>query len=312
MITKGSDIMAEKKPKKSLGKGLGALFQDSPDESLEARDIVLEIEGIGSPKADGKNVVILKTVDVEPNKDQPRKHFDPEKLEALSQSISQHGIVQPILVTPTNIGTYKIIAGERRWRASKLAGIKEIPCIIRDFEDKEAMELALVENLQREDLNPIEEAEGYQQLMDTFSLTQEEVGQRVGKSRSAVANSLRLNNLCKEIKELVISAQISQGHARALLSLEDKSAQLLIADKIISDNLNVRQTEALVSNFGKEKPEKKPQNPIMQKFYKEVESNLSSKFGTKVKIHEGAKKGKIEIEYYSKEDLERILFELKH
>lgn len=304
--------MAEKKAKKSLGKGLGALFQDSPDESLEARDIVSEIEKIGSPTADGKKVVMLKTVDVEPNKDQPRKHFDPEKLEALSESIRQHGIVQPILVTPTNSGTYKIIAGERRWRASKLAEIKEIPCIIGDFENREAMELALVENLQREDLNPIEEAEGYQQLMDTFSLTQEEVGQRVGKSRSAVANSLRLNNLCKEIKEMVISGQISQGHARALLSIDDNAVQLLIANKIIADNLNVRQTEALVSNYGQEKPEKKPQNPLMQKFYKEVESNLSSKFGTKVKIHEGAKKGKIEIEYYSKEDLERILFELKH
>lgn len=304
--------MAEKKIKKSLGKGLGALFQDSPDESLDARDIVSEIEKIGSPSPDEKKVVLLKTIDVEPNKEQPRKHFDPEKLEALSDSIRQHGIVQPILVTPTNSGTYKIIAGERRWRASKLAGIKEIPCIIREFENREAMELALVENLQREDLNPIEEAEGYQQLMETFSLTQEEVGQRVGKSRSAIANSLRLNNLCKEIKDMVIDGRLSQGHARALLSLDDTEAQLLIANRIISENLNVRQTETIVSTYGQAKPEKQAPNPIMAKYYKEVETNLSSKFGTKVKIHEGAKKGKIEIEYYSKEDLERILFELKH
>lgn len=301
--------MAEKK--KSLGKGLGALFQDSPDQDTGVRDIISEIDQIGSPKADGKNVIILKTVDVEPNMAQPRKHFDEEKLEALADSIKEHGIVQPILVSPTKSGTYKIVAGERRWRASKLAEIKEIPCIIRSFDDKQTMEIALVENLQREDLNPIEEAEGYQQLIEAFNLTQDEVGQKVGKSRSAIANSLRLNNLSKDIKAMVVDGRLSQGHARALLPVEDKKLQLDMANRIISAGLNVRQTEAMVSSSGKEPAEKKELNPIMKRFYKEAEKNLSSRLGTKVKIKEGSKKGKIEIEYYSKDDLERLLYELR-
>lgn len=301
--------MAEKK--KSLGKGLGALFQDSPDQDTGVRDIISEIDQIGSPKADGKNVIILKTVDVEPNMAQPRKHFDEEKLEALADSIKEHGVVQPILVSPTKSGTYKIVAGERRWRASKLAGIKEIPCIIRSFDDKQTMEIALVENLQREDLNPIEEAEGYQQLIETFNLTQDEVGQKVGKSRSAIANSLRLNNLSKDIKAMVVDGRLSQGHARALLPVEDKKLQLDMANRIISAGLNVRQTEAMVASSGKEPAEKKELNPIMKRFYKEAEKNLSSRLGTKVKIKEGSKKGKIEIEYYSKDDLERLLYELR-
>lgn len=303
-----------KKQKKGLGKGLGALFMDTsggdPDES---RDIIHEIEQIGAPAADGKNVVMLKLIDIEPNKGQPRKQFDPEKLAALSQSIQEHGLVQPILVTPTDSGTYRIVAGERRWRASKLAGLKEMPCIIRDFQDKEVMELALVENLQREDLNPIEEAEGYQQLMDAFALTQEEIGQRVGKSRSAVANALRLNNLGDAIKKMVIAGDLTQGHARALLAVEDKALQLELAEQIARDGLNVRQVEALVSRIGKvrSQPPVKASNPLMLQYYEDVETSLSSRLGTKVKIHEGAKKGKIEIEYYSKEDLERILFELR-
>lgn len=301
--------MAEKK--KSLGKGLGALFQDSPDQDTGVRDIISEIDQIGSPKADGKNVIILKTVDVEPNMAQPRKHFDEEKLEALADSIKEHGVVQPILVSPTKSGTYKIVAGERRWRASKLAEIKEIPCIIRSFDDKQTMEIALVENLQREDLNPIEEAEGYQQLIEAFNLTQDEVGQKVGKSRSAIANSLRLNNLSKDIKAMVVDGRLSQGHARALLPVEDKKLQLDMANRIISAGLNVRQTEAMVASSGKEPAEKKELNPIMKRFYKEAEKNLSSRLGTKVKIKEGSKKGKIEIEYYSKDDLERLLYELR-
>ena len=306
--------MAEsKKPKKAMGRGLGALFMESPgDDTGEIRDIVGEIEQIGAPKADGKKVVYLKTVDVEPNKGQPRKHFDIEKLEALKESIEEHGLVQPILVTPTKSGTYKIVAGERRWRASKLAGLKEIPCIIKDFEDQTVMEIALVENLQREDLNPMEEAEGYQKLMKDFGLTQEEVSKKVGKSRSAVANSLRLNNLSKAVKTLVVEGKLSQGHARALLSVEEADLQLQLAERIIKEEMNVRQVEALVSNLGNTTTNKKKvSNPMMQKYYKEVETSLGSRFGTKVKIREGAKKGKIEIEYYSKEDLERLLFELR-
>lgn len=293
--------MAEKK--KGLGKGLGALFNDS------SSDIVAEIDNIGKS---GEKVTILPLMDIEPNKNQPRKDFDADKLAALSASIEEHGVVSPILVTPTANGTYKIVAGERRWRASKLAGLRDIPCIIRDFEEKKVMELALVENLQREDLNPIEEAEGYRSLMEAFSLTQEEISKRVGKSRSAVANALRLNNLCDEVKEMLKKEQLTNGHARALLTLDAKT-QLELAQKIIDNGLNVRQAEALAATAGNDKKPvaKKQTNPLMQKYYKDLENTLSSRFGTKVKISEGTKKGKIEIEYYSKDDLERILFELK-
>ena len=292
-----------KNKKKGLGKGLGALFTEP------AGDIVAEIDKIGK---DGGTVTMIDIIDVEPNKNQPRKEFDEDKLEALSMSISEHGVVSPILVTPTASGTHRIVAGERRWRASKLAGLREIPCIIRDFEEQQVMELALVENLQREDLNPIEEAEGYLRLMETFSLTQEEISKRVGRSRSAVANALRLNNLCDEVKKMVQAGKLSQGHARAILPL-DKKRQTELAEKIIENELSVRRTEQLVQSAQDEKKTspKKKTSPMTQKYYKEIENTLSSRYGTKVKISEGAKKGKIEIEYYSKDDLERILFELK-
>lgn len=290
------------KKKNGLGKGVNVLFNDSPDELLS----VLESE----PDKSGRN--LLPIIDIEPNKDQPRKDFDEDKLAALAESIKEHGVISPILVTPGKGGTYKIVAGERRWRASKLAGLKEIPCIIKELNAQELSELAMVENLQRDDLNPIEESEGYRYLMERFSLTQEEIAKKIGKSRSAIANALRLNNLCTEVKALLKDDKLSQGHARALLTL-DADAQLAIAERIIQDGLNVRQTEAIVQNYGSEKTrsQKKTVNPIMQKYYKDVENNLSSQFGTKVRICEGSKKGRIEIEYYSKDDLERILFELR-
>ncbi len=297
--------MAEKKTKKSgLGKGLNALFTEP------AGEIVPGIDNIGGRTA--KSITVIPLADIEPNKNQPRKDFDADKLTALSESIKEHGVVSPIIVVPTQNGTYKIVAGERRWRASKLAGLHEIPCVIRDFEEQEVMEIALVENLQRDDLNPIEEADGYRQLMNAFSLTQEEISKRVGKSRSAIANALRLNNLCDAVKEMVQKDKLTQGHARALLTLDEKT-QIELAEKIIENDLNVRQAEALAQNAtsGKKKITKKSANPLTQKFYKEIEGDLSSRFGTKVKISEGSKKGKIEIEYYSKDDLERILFELR-
>lgn len=290
------------KKKNGLGKGVNVLFNDSPNELLS----VLESE----PDKSGRN--LLPIIDIEPNKDQPRKDFDEDKLAALAESIKEHGVISPILVTPGKGGTYKIVAGERRWRASKLAGLKEIPCIIKELNAQELSELAMVENLQRDDLNPIEESEGYRYLMERFSLTQEEIAKKIGKSRSAIANALRLNNLCPEVKALLKDDKISQGHARALLTL-DADVQLAIAERIIQDGLNVRQTEAIVQNYGSEKTrsQKKTVNPMMQKYYKDVENNLSSQFGTKVRICEGSKKGRIEIEYYSKDDLERILFELR-
>ena len=290
------------KKKNGLGEGVNVLFNDSPDELLS----VLESE----PDKSGRN--LLPIIDIEPNKDQPRKDFDEDKLAALAESIKEHGVISPILVTPGKGGTYKIVAGERRWRASKLAGLKEIPCIIKELNAQGLSELAMVENLQRDDLNPIEGSEGYRYLMERFSLTQEEIAKKIGKSRSAIANALRLNNLCTEVKALLKDDKLSQGHARALLTL-DADAQLAIAERIIQDGLNVRQTEAIVQNYGSEKtrPQKKTVNPMMQKYYKDVENNLSSQFGTKVRICEGSKKGRIEIEYYSKDDLERILFELR-
>ena len=263
--------------------------------------------------ADSDSIKMIKVRDIEPNKNQPRKTFDKEKLEILSSSIATHGIVQPILVKPNINGTYMIVAGERRWRAAKLAKIKEVPCVIRQLDEPAVMEIALIENLQREDLNPIEEAEGYRRLMETCELTQEEVAEKVGRSRSAVANSLRLNNLSERVKQMVIDGKLSQGHARALLSITDDNEQFELAKFIIEKGLNVRQVEKLVSDTSenKKKPKTKQVTGMMKKYFSEVENDLGSRLGTKVKISEGANKGKIEIEYYSKDDLERILFELK-
>ena len=299
--------------KKGLGKGLGALFVENTDaKSEDDFDILAEFDDEVSDE-EKNNIRIIKIRDIEPNKNQPRKKFDKEKLEILSSSIEQHGMVQPILVKPNINGTYTIVAGERRWRAAKLAKLKEVPCIVRELSETEVMEIALIENLQREDLNPIEEAEGYKRLIENCDMTQEDVAKRIGKSRSAVANSLRLNNLCDDVKQLVIEGKLSQGHARTLLGISDNNQQLEVANMIIEKGLNVRQVETLVSghNNKKQNQKKNTVSGMMKKYFAEVENSLGSKFGTKVKISEGANKGKIEIEYYSKDDLERILFELK-
>lgn len=301
------------KNKKGLGKGLGALFVENTDaKSEDDFDILAEFEDEISDE-EKNNIKIIKIRDIEPNKNQPRKKFDKEKLEVLSSSIQQHGLVQPILVKPNINGTYTIVAGERRWRASKLAKLKEVPCIVRELSESEVMEIALIENLQREDLNPIEEAEGYKRLIDNCDMTQDDVAKRIGKSRSAVANSLRLNNLCDGVKQLVIEGKLSQGHARTLLGIQDEAVQLEKANVIIEKGLNVRQVENLVADINnkKSKTNKNNVSGMMKKYFAEVENDLGSKLGTKVKISEGANKGKIEIEYYSKDDLERILFELK-
>ena len=300
------------KSKKGLGRGLGALFDDSKSEkSSEGFDFLSDLSD--TEIADSDSIKMIKVRDIEPNKNQPRKTFDKEKLEILSSSIATHGIVQPILVKPNINGTYMIVAGERRWRAAKLAKIKEVPCVIRQLDEPAVMEIALIENLQREELNPIEEAEGYRRLMETCELTQEEVAEKVGRSRSAVANSLRLNNLSERVKQMVIDGKLSQGHARALLSITDDNEQFELAKFIIEKGLNVRQVEKLVSDTSenKKKPKTKQVTGMMKKYFSEVENDLGSRLGTKVKISEGANKGKIEIEYYSKDDLERILFELK-
>ena len=296
------------KSKKGLGRGLGALFDDSKSEkSSEGFDFLSDLSD--TEIADSDSIKMIKVRDIEPNKNQPRKTFDKEKLEILSSSIAAHGIVQPILVKPNINGTYMIVAGERRWRAAKLAKIKEVPCVIRELDEPAVMEIALIENLQREDLNPIEEAEGYRRLMETCELTQEEVAEKVGRSRSAVANSLRLNNLSERVKQMVIDGKLSQGHARALLSITDDNEQFELAKFIIEKGLNVRQVEKLVSDTSenKKKPKTKQVTGMMKKYFSEVENDLGSRLGTKVKISEGANKGKIEIEYYSRDDLDRII-----
>ena len=283
--------------KRGLGKGLKSMLGDNN-----------QIEQENIPK---KDVQMLKTALIEPNRNQPRKLFDDEKLTALADSIKEHGLIQPIIVTPASGDMYRIVAGERRWRASKKAGLKEIPVVIRDYSDEQAAEIALIENLQREDLNPIEEALGYRSLLEDYSFTQELVSRRVGKSRSAVANSLRLLSLDEQIQKLLISGDISSGHARAILSVDDDEARLALTKRIIGDGLNVRQAEALSKQIQKKAPPKKKEKREKKDAYSieldKIQDRLSEYFGTRVKITHTAKKGKIEIEYYGNDDLERLL-----
>lgn len=296
------------KTKKGLGRGLGAFFDDVDISTAPKK------EQKKPEKADGNGVLLVKIRDIEPNPDQPRRTFDKEKLEALSDSIQKHGLIQPILVKRGENGIHTIVAGERRWRAAKLAGLTEVPCVFGEYTEKQVMELALIENLQREDLNPIEEAEGYKKLMETFSLTQEEVAARVGKSRSAVANALRLDGLSDKLKKMVIAGELSQGHARALLPLEKDADRLLMAGKIIKDGLNVRQVENAVSVIladSKKKPAKKTADKNIENYFKNLAKELSQKLETKVSIKYGKKRGKIEIEYYNNTDLENILKKIK-
>ncbi|MBE7048475.1 MAG: ParB/RepB/Spo0J family partition protein [Ruminococcaceae bacterium] len=284
--------MTKKVEKKGLGKGLGALL--NTEEAIT-----------GTLEQSNE----LKITQIEPNKNQPRTEFDAEKLQELAESIKKYGVIQPIVVKKQENGFYKIIAGERRWRASKLAGLTKIPVLIREYDDRETMEIALVENLQREDLNPFEEARGYSELMDLFSLTQEQVAEKVGKSRSAVANSIRLLSLCDEIKELVLQKELTVGHVRALLSIENEGVQLMAARQIVKEGLTVRQTEALIKSLLKEKKVKK-KNPVdeeLRRYLSSLEKKLSSSLGTKVTIQNKKNRGKIEIEYYNNDDFERIM-----
>ncbi len=285
--------------KKGLGKGLDMLFESAPQEDEAAA------ESSVSPQDVSETQLTL----IEPNRNQPRRSFDPEKIDELAQSIREHGLIQPIIITPAQNGRYTIVAGERRWRAAKKAGLKTVPTVIREYSPEETAQIALIENLQREDLNPIEEAAGYRRLMDEFSLTQEAVSEKIGKSRSAVANSLRLLSLDDELQKLVSDGKISGGHARALLAVDDNDARRELADKIISGGLNVRQAETLAKKLSKPK-RTKPQQPPNDAYTAELErigDRISSELGTKVSISETKKRGRIEIEYYGADDLERIL-----
>ena len=274
---------------KGLGRGLGALLGDFQEESVEKSPYQL-----------------LPLHKVEPNPHQPRQDFDPEELENLAASITEHGVVQPLTVRETGSGYYQIIAGERRWRAARIAGLSEIPAVIIEADDRKTMELALIENLQRQDLNPVEEAQGYQVLMNEYGLTQEETAQRVGKSRPAVANALRLMNLCPEVLEMVRSGQLSAGHARAVLSLKTEKKQREAAQKICALGLSVRQAELLCKNMSKE-PVKQPEATFAVDYVAECEKTLSKHLGRGVKIVSGKRKGKFELEFYGPEDLQNLL-----
>ena len=274
---------------KGLGRGLGALLGDFAEETTEQSAYRL-----------------LPIYKVEPNPDQPRQDFDEEELQALSESISIHGVIQPLTVRELSSGYYQIIAGERRWRAARQAGLSEVPAVVIEADDKKAMELALIENLQRQDLNPVEEALGYQSLMSDYGLTQEETASRVGKSRPAVANALRLLNLNSEVLEKVRSGELSAGHARAILSLKSEKQQIDAMKKILALALSVRQAETLCKNMLKEpKPEKEV--TLAVNYVAECEKSLSKHLGRGVKIVNGKRKGRFELEFYGQDDLQVLL-----
>ncbi len=284
--------------KRGLGRGLAALIADD----LE----------INESKNEEGSVVDIDINLIVPNKHQPRTDFNKDGLLDLSNSIKTHGIIQPIIVRKKN-DKYEIIAGERRWRASELAGLKEIPCILKSVDGELSAKYALIENIQREDLNPVEEGKAYKELIDKYGLTQEELAKEVGKSRPYIANSIRILNLNKQVLEYIYNGTLSLGHGKVLLAINDKSEQTFIANKIIEENLNIRQTEEIIRS----KPSAKRKSKAIKKKNKDpnirdVEENLMSILGTKVNLIVGRKKGKIEIEYYGLEDLERIIDLLKN
>ena len=282
--------MATKNSNKGLGKGLGALLGDFNDESLEKSAYQL-----------------LPIYKVEPNPDQPRQDFDEEELQALADSIEIHGIIQPLTVRELSSGYYQIIAGERRWRACRLAGVHEVQVVVLEADDCKAMELALIENLQRSDLNCVEEALGYQTLIDDFGLTQEDCSTRVGKSRSAVANALRLLHLPQKVLEMLRCGKLTAGHARAVLSLKNEKKQLEAAQKIAALGLSVRQAELLCRNLSQEKQPEPPKAVLTVDYVAECEKTLSRALGRGVKIVNGKRKGKFELEFYGQDDLQALL-----
>lgn len=271
--------------KKGLGKGLGALISNEATE-------------------DETGIIELRINEIEPNAGQPRKYFDDEKLVQLSDSIKQHGIIQPIIVKKDN-NRYIIIAGERRWRAAKLAGLSKVPVLIKEFTNRQVMEVALIENLQREDLNPIEEADAFLHLMNEYDMTQEQIAETIGRSRPAIANSLRLLGLSEDVKKYIVSGDLTSGHARTLVIIQDPEIQLKAAEYIIKNKLSVRETENYIKKLFQNKSEKKKvvENPD----FKFVEDRLKNILGTKVKLQANNNKGKITIEYYSNDELERLL-----
>ncbi|KLU68314.1 MAG: hypothetical protein RHS_5854 [Robinsoniella sp. RHS] len=294
--------------KTGLGKGLDSLIpthstsqkttvKDAKEEKQQVKTVVKQEE------------IRIKITEIEPNREQPRKKFDEDALLELAESIKQFGVIQPLIVQKKG-DYYEIIAGERRWRAAKIAGLKEVPVIIKNYTNQERVEISLIENIQREDLNPIEEAHAYKRLLNEFNLKQDEVAERVSKSRTAVTNSMRLLKLDDRVQQMVIDDMISTGHARALLSIEDKELQYTVANRIFDEKLSVRETEKLMKTIQLEKTEKKTdeKNTVNSLIYKDIEEKIKAILGTKVIVdHKSNNKGKIQIEYYSNEELERIV-----
>lgn len=288
--------------KTGLGKGLDSMIPVYPVKPRAAAE---------KPKEEKENKAekLLKITEVEPNRDQPRKKFDEDALLELTDSIKQFGVLQPLLVQKRK-DYYEIIAGERRWRAAKMAGLKEIPVIIKEFSDQEIVEISLIENIQREDLNPIEEAQAYKRLLTEFHLKQDEVAERVSKSRTAVTNSMRLLKLDERVQQMLIDDMLTTGHARALLAIEDPELQWKAANRIFDEKMSVRDVEKMVKSLQKDKKEKqedRKQEDAYAYIYRDMEEKMKAILGTKVKVNHGADhRGKIEIEYYSDEELERI------
>ncbi len=286
---------------RGLGKGLDSLIPNAVGEAKAKKEAAVIQSNDKGPET------IVKITMVEPNREQPRKNFDEDALQELADSIKQFGLLQPILVQDRK-DHYEIIAGERRWRAAKLAGLKEVPVIIRNYTEQEIVEISLIENIQREDLNPIEEAQAYKRLLEEFHLKQDEVAERVSKSRAAVTNSIRLLKLSDEVQRMVIDEMISTGHARALLAVEDAEEQYNLAQQIFDEKLSVRDVEKLVKNLHKPAKPKKIDDKTLQAIYQDIEEKLKQRLSTKVTVSsKGDGAGRIEIEFYDHEDLDRLL-----
>ncbi len=294
---------------RGLGKGLDALIPNSfGNDTGKKSELNSKKENRGENIENKEGETLVNITKVEPNREQPRKNFDEDSLEELAESIKQFGLLQPILVQDRK-DYYEIIAGERRWRAAKKAGLKEIPVIIKNLTQQEIVEISLIENIQREDLNPIEEALAYKRLLTEFNLKQDEVADRVSKSRTAVTNSMRLLKLCDEVQQMIINDMISTGHARALIGIEDPEQQYIIAQRIFDEKMSVREVEKLVKNLGKPEKIKKPvvSDKSLEVIYQDIEEKLKQKLSTKVSISsKGNGIGKIEIEFYSHEDLDKL------
>ena len=277
----------------ALGKGLSALIPE---------DVAVESD------QDKKGTILISLNEIKNDNNQPRKSFDNDKIAELTESIKTHGIIQPLILRKSDDGFYIIVAGERRWRAAKMAGLKEVPAIVMELSEKDVLEISLIENIQRQDLNPIEEASAYKKLLSEFKLTQEDLSKRIGKSRTAITNTMRLMNLDSRVQQYIIEGIITEGHGRALLGIKDEEIQYELSQKVIDENLSVRELERLVKKIveGKVKGENSATSEL-NPYYKEIKNQLQNYFGTKVNISNKNNKGKIEIEYYSEDDLQRIL-----